>query len=796
MSLTPISAVDIMISLGYMLTKWIFLGMIFSHIVMRRFFNKITIPSFFSLIVISGASINVIINMFLLFINIFNKIVVWILNLVIGVLMLRVIFEIYNKKFSSVNSGHMKSFIIIALLILFVRLDFLYGEFTYPGDDPKFFSLISRRLIEEGGLPVSWGVYAKEEWLVEKLQLFMIGFPSLVAEITIATGIPIYKAVALATQIVVWITSLAMHFLLEVITEDWRTGIYGMLIYGLFILEPSLSWITWGGNAELAGLPYMILTISLTIAYLKGYFNYSIVLPFSIILASTIITHPFPLIYFLTAFISIILTNIVLYENYKKVLQCLLILIISVLISIFLTFPILLNMIFEELNAKKYYEPSINPFWTPIFSLNQTIYEAAISFFSRVYVVYGFAGILFIPIIVFLILKRRHLSIKKKKTEVLLLCFWWMLLFFLHENNPNGLWLVKVPFWYRVDPNRTFCMTSFPLSAMEAILMNETFLTFSEDRRKRIISLLTSKFTIIVYLAILIATLLMLHGCVHASIAPYTMLGEDDAKIFQKILDFNIEGIFVMPNDAGQWIPAILGRPVIIPMGVATRHEVMNTYYLKIYPTLCKDPCSPLVAKYFAENNVNYIYVGGKQGHLEIYPYMLTKDLANSCGTLKPVIMQGKAALYKYEQPEIIRLSELYLEPEIIGSGGTHKIFYSKDTISITLNDSWVALSLNFLNFTAETNTFDYSYICLKWWTEKKVHLVVEALLGNGTLTRLTEPISAAYFFKWGNGTINWVSDYYIRIPHNSVQIRFIMGGQGTGKLDRTITLIRVRTRD
>ncbi|WP_205006592.1 hypothetical protein, partial [Escherichia coli] len=96
-----------------------------------------------------------------------------------------------------------------------------------------------------------------------------------------------------------------------------------------------------------------------------------------------------------------------------NILRYLLILTISVLIPVLLTFPILLNMMFEELKVKKIYEPSVNPFWTPIFSLNQSIDEAVISFFGRIFVVYGGANLLFIPVIVLLILKRRLSLIRK-----------------------------------------------------------------------------------------------------------------------------------------------------------------------------------------------------------------------------------------------------------------------------------------------------------------------------------------------------------------------------------------------
>ena len=792
--ITPISMLDVLFTLTYVLLKWASFGVIFWYFFisfeLHRSAIRLTTSSKLILIIIFGIAINIITNMFLMILYLFNFQTVWTLNITTGMLAILLIYKVYYKKLRFVNKRYLEIVVTIALLILFLRLAPLLGEYTYPGDDPKLYSLISRRIVEEGGLPLSWGVYAKEDWIVEKIHLFMIGFPSLAAEVATATNIPVYKTVALITQIMVWITSLAMYLFLEIITRDARAGALGMFLYGLCIAEPSLLWIKWGGNAELASLPFMILSVALTVIYFKDDIKFGrfLLLLLPVTLSVSIITHPFSFIYYSAAVAAVIMTYIIMRKDCKRLLRHLSILLASVIIAILLDLPILMNMVNEEINVKNYYEPSINPSWTPVFSLNQTFSDAVISFFNRVLAVYGVAGIIFIFIVVFCILKKQ-LSFLKKYTFVLMFsCFWWFILFFLHENNPNGLWLVKFPLWYRIDSNRTFSITSFPFTVIEAILLLNMLLTLREETLSYIQRKFKKVSIILLILIVIVASLIL-----RQEIASRILIGEDDAILFDIIMSLDINGMFVLPYDAGQWIPAVLGKPVIIPMGVATKHDVLNTYYQKIYPTFSRDPCSPLIAEYFALNNISYVYIGGRRGLSEIYPYVLREDVVNSCRALRLVARSGKAALYKYEVPSVIVYSHLYLEPKLIGSGGSYNISYSENIINITLNNSWVALALNSIE---EANTTDYTYIRLAWWTEKNVHLVVEARLKNGSIIRLTEPTSASFFYKFGNGTIDWVYDYYIRIPHNAIQIIFIFGGQGMGKLNRTVTFLKVHIDD
>lgn len=785
--LTPISIQDILLVLLYFLLKWLSLGIIFFHVVLAGSFpsefKKLSVYSKVVFVVVLGAILNFISNMFFVMFYIFNTKITWFFNIIIATFAMLLIFKNIKKGINIGEAQYLKIVIFIFVLILFLRLAPLLGEYTYPGDDPKLYSLISRRILEEGGLPLTWGKYAKEEWIVEKIHLFLIGFPSFVAEASAMLNIPLYKSVALVTQFIVASTSLVVFVFLEIVTGNVKAGIYGMFLYGLLVAEPGLLWINWGGNAELASLICMVFSVAVTIAFFKeNNFSGMDFLKFLPVgLSAMVITHPFSFVYYSAGLLSIIVAYLIVYREYKKLLQKLLFVLVAFCVAMFIALPVLSHMVMEEIGVQRIYEPSVNPLWTPIFVKGQTVNEAFASFLNRYVTVYGLAGVVFVFLFWLYLFRHPKLSSKGGSFVVLFLIVWWFVLFWLHENNPNGLWLVKFPLWYRIDPNRTFAMTSFPFVSIEAIL-----LLHLERALKPLWEKLRTFFIVVLVVSVGVASLLL-----HGEISPRILISEDDAVMLDEISLLDLNGIFVLPNDAGQWIPAIAGKSVVIPMGVATSHYILNSYYQMVYPTFSRDPCSPLIAKYFRENNVSYVYIGGKQGLLDIYPYTFSYENAYTCRALKVVKEYGKAILYKYHLPNITMYSQVLLEPAFVWSGGNVNVFNYKDVLEVDLNNSWIAFGFN---FRPEVVTSGLFYLQLSWWTEKNVYFFVEGKFTNGSVIQLTEPLTSAYFYKWGNGTAGLVHDYYVRIPHGVEELRFLFGGQGVGKLNRTLVFFLVRT--
>lgn len=795
LEITPISIFDILGTLVYLLSLWITSGMVITSIKSNVFKNLGFLTKLIIVITLGMAFSTLVLTIFAYFHALTNCIVIIFSAIIMTLGLLSIItrrntllfnikcaYKIRREKFYYIA---LSSFI---LLTLWSRLALINGVYTYPGDDPKLYALISKRIIEEQGVPYSWGKYAFNEWIAEKLHLYMLGMPILVASSSLFLGIPIYKLVAIITQVAVWINILGLAALSEVLWRNKYSTLFSIVIYGLLVAEPSLTWITWGGNAELCGLAYLPALILLMLLYIMGLISFWwAILYGSLLMAAATITHPFVIIYYLSAIVAALMAYTLLKRS-KRSLYAFLLILCSSALSLAIDLPILLHIINEELAVKSYYEPSINPGWTPIFTRDQDIFAALSSFASRMISVYGFASFL-IPIVIFLFLSGNVKLSREVTPCAFFLVLWWLSLFFLHENNPNGLWLVKFPLWYRIDANRTFAITSMPIALLESIALGSVL-------TKNIWKLSPNdKVVFRISLAIFFTYVLVFNAIAPSLIEPYSMFDKDDAKLLPRIT--NIIGnsnIFVFPNDAGQWIPSILGMPVILPMGVATKHDVLNKYYLEIYPTLSKDPCSPKIATFFIRYNISYVYRGSKQGHLEIYPYVLSEQSLNSCNVLDPVISVGDAVLYKYNKPIITKLYEIRLEKPIIWHDNSQKSAFETEESALVfyLNDSWTGVLINMGSLSVNRSLMinNLLYVRLRWRTDKDVRMAVEVLRKDNRILRVREPISAATFFKWGNGTIGWLDDY-VRIPPDTIQIRFLFEGSGRGELSKKIQIIK-----
>jgi len=792
LQITPISFLDILLSLTYLLLLLISAGIVLVFITTCKMLSDFNPLSKMIFILILGMAFITVVSAVIAYFHIFTRQTIIILSLAMMSLGLSILLtsKSIRKEVSNVSKEkfYYGSLFIIAIALLWLRMALIFGIYTYPGDDPKLYALISRRIIEEQGIPHSWGKYAFNEWIAEKIHLYMLGMPFLVASTSLMLDIPIYKSLTIVTQITVWISILSLAVLSEILWGNKYVTLLTMIIYGLLTTEPTLTWISWGGNAELCALTYLPILISLPLMYLKGLINFRAAVLFeSLLIASAIVTHPFVIIYFIVAFAAIASVHI-LSMQLKRLMRLLLLIICSGAISLAFGMPILPYLIQEEFAVKGYYEPSINPGWTPIFTSNQDLLAALSSFIHRILNVYGPMVFLIFPTFILVITRK----IKHSKEDIfayLYLVFWWFFLFFLHENNPNGLWLIRFPLWYRIDANRTFAITSAPTALFISAVLGKVL---SKNIKKPI----DDKVLFRVFLTISILCNFVFSFMGHPLIQPYLMFDENDAKIFPEILKVTSnEYIFVFPNDAGQWIPSMLGIPVILPMGVATKHHILNEYYLDIYPTMVIDPCSPKVADFFAKYNISYIYRGSKQGHLELYPHVLNKTLTDNCKVLEPVIFVRNAVLYKYHKPSITKSYEIRLENPIIWHEQSKKFTYEdhESVLTFHLNNSWIAILID-LNNSLTNQYFDLNkliYADIYWRTDENVRLVIEALYKNNTLTRLRGPLYAEAYFKWGNGTITWIHEY-VRIPVDVVQIRIILEGSGKGELSKKIQFFEV----
>jgi hypothetical protein len=781
---------------GTIIFLWIAIsyGGIVIYFFKRKILNSISLSALFCLILGIGISIiTLLIIPLTIFGRLFNYEVILLIDIFISLIFIKLYFK---RKYLLYIISHSSNidFILIHLIIAIIIIHFLptIGFYTPPADDPKFFSLITRRIIEEKGFVNSWGSYAYEDWIIEKFQLYMVGLPSLVAHLSLISGLSIPKAMIIITQVLTSLTALSIYFLARTILNDF-VGFCAAFIYGLLIFEPNLTWITWGGNAELTAFFYMPIFLSqIWILINNKHIDFFTLLISSLFLSSMLITHPFPIIYSIAFIVSAILylfiqdilrmrLKLIINNSLKRTFR----IITCILIAICFSFPLFYEMLREEIHVMPYYEPSINPGWTPIFSYSQTITEALISLFNRFLIVYGLAFPLFFIIAFVYFFQRKFLSFNSR---VIIMLIWYLILFLLHENNPNGLFVIRFPLWYRIDANRTFAATSFPLSIILATYISQmkTLCKWKKAIKNKYISIILALSFFIVFLIQPIITHIM---------NPLYAISEDDIKLFN-FIEYYIgknEKIFVFPNDAGQWIPIFTGRMVLIPMGVVTKHEFLNMYYLSIYPSISEDPLNPLVLEFLNKYNVTYIYIGGKIALQNIYPFIADYNkFLDSSPIYSLVWKEENAFLFRYNKAMIEKIYDIDINmPDGIWYG-TSAYFNINDSI-VSLKSApndWATL----LKYLPERKIENHTYLKIVWKTEPPSSIFsLEGVTINGSVYKLFSSDTKSYF-KWGNGSVDWVTTfiklYGIKGNQTIRELRFLISS-GNLKL-KEVSLYRI----
>lgn len=514
---------------------------------------------------------------------------------------------------------------LLFLIIFAFHLFPAAGLYVHPGDDPKLYSLITLRIVESGGYTTSWGRYANPNWYHEKTHLTIAGFAGTCAYFHLLTPFSIEKTVLIMTIIYTSLISIGVYFLAKRLFHSQKAGLFSAFTFGTLIIEPNLGWFSWGGHAELSSLFLLPIQLGLYLDYLgRGERRPGQIVIIAFLTAGLAILHPFSILYSLACVVPATLYYILKRRSLFQPLEPA----IAFFLSMIFILPVLITAFHEELAIMPLYSTTPNPSWTPMISLKQTAEEMAFSVLFRLSVVYGPATFVLLLLRINEII---HAGSKVKVRPYFLLALWALTLFLLHENNPNGLFVVKFPLWYRIDSNRTFTVTSFAASivigaSLSVLLKSVTvkknlrgagFLRGLKAKKLSLHELADVGIVILLITTQLIVNVLMLDYARNQS--PIT--GADIAS-FDWILENTSQEdavFFVFPNDAGQWILVSTYRRVVIPFGVATKHEVHDEYLKKIYPIFCSDPHHIDVLQYLNNNNVTHVYIGSKPTQPSIY---------------------------------------------------------------------------------------------------------------------------------------------------------------------------------
>jgi len=539
---------------------------------------------------------------------------------------------------------------LLALLLFFSIFAFhllpATGLYVHPGDDPKLYSLITLRIVESGGYTNSWGNYANPNWYHEKIHLIIPGFAGISAYFHLLTPFDIEKIILIMTLVFTSLISLSVYFLTKRIFQNRKAGLFSAFVFGLLIKEPNFRWFPWGGNAEISSLFLLPIQLGLFLDYLsREDRSLGQIVIIAFLTAGLTILHPFSIFYSLAYLIPSTIYFMIKRRSLFKPLKPA----IAFPLSTFFILPILLSALQEELMITPVYSSSPNPSWTPILYLSQTPTAMLFSTLTRVAIVYGPATFLLLLLCLDEIF---HSDSKIKIEHYGLLILWAVALFLLHENNPNGLFVIKFPLWYRVDSNRTFCITSFAVSiitgaAISVIMKKKLKGTelLNQLKRKELGSIV-----IIILVVTLITTQLIANVSKIDTARNDSAVTDADVAAFDWIHENTPADalFFALPNDAGQWITTYTHRRVIIPFGVATKHEVIDEYYKRAYPLFCLDPHHIDVLRYLNDNRVANVYIGSKTMQPILYPHSANATRLLSSPVYKLVYHDSGVYIFRF----------------------------------------------------------------------------------------------------------------------------------------------------
>jgi len=519
------------------------------------------------------------------------------------------------------------------------------GLYVHPGDDPKLYSLITLRIVESGGYTDSWGRYADPNWYHEKIHLIIPGFAGISAYFHLLTSFDIEKTILIMTLVFTSLISLSVYFLTKRIFHSWKAGLFSAFVFGMLIKEPNFRWFSWGGNAEISSLFLLPIQLGLFLHYLDGEDrSLGRIVVIAFLTAGLTILHPFSIFYSLACLIPCTIYFVIKRRSFFKPLEPA----TAFPLSTIFVLPILIRAFQEELMITPVYSSTPNPFWTPMLSLNQTAVEMLFSTLTRLGIVYGPATFLLLLLCLNEIF---HANLKIKTEHYGFLILWAVALLLLHENNPNGLFVIKFPLWYRVDTNRTFTITSFAVSIITGAAISMIMKKNLEDtnllnqlKRKKLNSVV-----MILVIALISTQLIANVSRIDASRSD-SPVTDADVAAFDWIQENTPADamFFALPNDAGQWITTYTLRRVIIPFGVATKHEARDEYYKRAYPLFCLDPHHIDVLRYLNDNRATNVYIGSKTMQPKLYPHSANATRLLSSPVYKLVYHDSGVYIFKF----------------------------------------------------------------------------------------------------------------------------------------------------
>ena len=490
--------------------------------------------------------------------------------------------------------------LFLVFLALVLRLVPSLGLYVHGGDDPKLYSLVTLRILENGGYTQSWGSYALPNWNVATdSHLFMEGFEALAASLHLLTGLAVPKVVLLSSMLYSGLVSLSLYSLAKKLYGDNRVAAFAALLIGLVSPTP-LLFAEWGGHGELVAGYFLLPTaLLLMLAFLRGEWSRQ-----SFVLASVVAAGMMMNQVLSAAYLWAFLLPILLYKILRRNLQPLFLCALSFAVAVLFVAPVYVPALLEFLRSSETLPPGIFGWgaaeeytFLKGASLLGSIVNLPMLFahiWSLTLTLLGLVGLLF--------------SLKERNPQGFSLLAWGILLFILNENNPFGLYLVKFPLWSLLYPERLALIMALPVSLLAGYGLRQLMRTAPSKVRR-----IPRRLWLTLILLLLVPDALFRGFQMSQVPARASPVTQDDLQAFLWIGDkVPMDSLILVSNaDAGQWIPVFTGRRVF-PLEVVMNNPEKVVSGRSLIQMLLLNASDPRVRDIVEEVDVRYVYIGAK----------------------------------------------------------------------------------------------------------------------------------------------------------------------------------------
>jgi hypothetical protein len=490
--------------------------------------------------------------------------------------------------------------LLLVFLALLLRLVPSIGLYVHGGDDPKLYSLVTLRILEEGGYTQSWGSYALPEWNVATdSHLFMEGFEALAASFQLLTGLAVPKVIILISMLYSGLVSLSVYSLAKQLFGDSRTAVLTALLIGLVSPTP-LLFAEWGGHGELvAGYFLLPAVLTLMLTFLRGEWSRQNFVLVSVLTAGMMMNQVLS-----AAYLWAFLLPVLLYKVLKHDLRPLALCASSFAAAILLVSPVYVPALLVSLSSSGILPPGIFGWGA---AEEYTFIRGAdllgsianlpmlfVRLWGLTITLLGLAGLLF--------------SLKDRKPQGFILLAWGALLFLANENGPFGLYWVKFPLWHLLYPERLALIMVLPLCLLGSYGLRQLTRTVPSK-----IHMGSRRLWLTLILLLLVPDALyrgIQMSQVSARASPVT---REDMETFLWITsNVPTDALILVSNaDAGQWIPVFTGRRVF-PLELVMNNPEDVMAGRSLVQLLLLNASDPRVESLMKESNVEYVYIGAK----------------------------------------------------------------------------------------------------------------------------------------------------------------------------------------